>query len=192
MSVGVAWSMHQLGAHKQIVNRVTEPYSHIKVLVTSTNWSNFMHLRDHKDAQPEIKELARVIKKAISESKGTYLETDEWHLPYVSKEEQDDLFTTTFGPTEEIWKYLREISAARCARLSYNNFDGTVDQSKDVLLFDKLAGSTPIHASPLEHQARPDPWHLDAHLWGNFNKWVQHRKMVPNEAIKDPEAWKSM
>jgi hypothetical protein len=49
----------------------------------------------------------------------------------------------------------RQISAARCARVSYLSFDtgkrSTVEE--DAVLFKKLAGSTPKHLSPLEHPA---------------------------------------
>lgn len=50
--------------HKQIVNRILEPFTHIRVVVTSTSWANFYGLRDHKDAQPEIRELAQAMRKA--------------------------------------------------------------------------------------------------------------------------------
>ena len=54
--------------HKQIVNRIPEPFTHIRVVVTSTSWVNFYGLRDHEDAQPEIRLLAQAMKKAHEES----------------------------------------------------------------------------------------------------------------------------
>lgn len=139
-----------MGAHKQIANRITEPFQHIRVLVTATEWDNFFELRDHKDAQPEIQELARAMRRALNESKPrdynaatppADLNKARWHLPYISEEE---LNTYDLKP-------LTKVSSARCARLSYQNFEGkpsTVEQ--DLKLFDKLT-TKPLHASALEH-----------------------------------------
>ena len=48
----------EMGLHKQIANRPLEPWFHITVLVTATEWDNFYGLRAHKDAQPEFQVLA--------------------------------------------------------------------------------------------------------------------------------------
>ena len=47
--------LHSLGLAKGIVNRVLEPFAHINVIVTATDWANFFALRCHPDAQPEIR-----------------------------------------------------------------------------------------------------------------------------------------
>ena len=193
-SVGIAWAMMKAGAHKQIANRITEPYAHIKVLITSSNWSNFFHLRAHQDAQPEIHELAILIREAIKDSTPTPMEEGEWHLPYVSRDEQKacayQLIEQGYAQ-EEIDQYLLKMSTARCARVSYDDFDGKPsNMTNDVKLFDKLVGSEPLHASPTEHQATPDPHTDNREAWGNFKGWRQYRKSFLNEAIKDPEAWK--
>ena len=70
--------------HKQIVNRILEPFTHIRVVVTSTSWANFYGLRDHEDAQPEIRELAQAMRKAHNESTPRALPQGEWHLPYIA------------------------------------------------------------------------------------------------------------
>jgi hypothetical protein len=87
-NVFFARRMNALGVHKQIVNRICEPYAHIKVLVTSTNWSNFLALRDHPDAQPEIRILAKAVRKALEGSLPEMLTRTEWHLPYVTWEDR--------------------------------------------------------------------------------------------------------
>lgn len=56
--VDQARALARLGAHKQIVNRVVEPWCHIRVVVTATDWANFFALRRHPDAQPEMRALA--------------------------------------------------------------------------------------------------------------------------------------
>ena len=52
-----AYMLYYVGLHKQIGNRILEPWQFINVIVTSTEWDNFFELRIHPDAQPEIKEL---------------------------------------------------------------------------------------------------------------------------------------
>src|SRR5690606_31796836 len=50
------------GYHKQVYNRLLEPFLHIDTLVTATEYQNFLWLRDHKDAEPHIKILAQKVK----------------------------------------------------------------------------------------------------------------------------------
>src|SRR5690606_34088242 len=71
--------------HKQITNRVLEPFQYITVICTATEYSNFFKLRDHKDAQPEIAELAKIWRAAQDSS-----EPQEriWHIPYIQEDEK--------------------------------------------------------------------------------------------------------
>ena len=61
-----ARSFNEVGYHKQIVNRLTEPFQFIKVVVTATTGGitslSFDYMRD---AQPEIHELARCMLEAM-------------------------------------------------------------------------------------------------------------------------------
>lgn len=140
-----------LGIHKQNVNRLLEPWMHIKIILTGTDFDNFFELRNHKDAQPEIQELAKKMLKAREESIPIYLKPGEWHIPFsgyniINLNSNEKVF----GIEEDL-----KISVARCARISYNNVDGsTSTREKDIELFDKLITSEPLHASPAEHQAR--------------------------------------
>lgn len=162
--------LNRVGLHKQHANRGTEPYQYITVLVTATDWDNFFELRDHADAQPEIRYLAQLMRRAISESKPQILKQGDWHLPYIRKEE--------FGVYS--LRELQEASSARCARVSYLTHDGRDPEIvKDRALFARLAGSRPIHASPLEHVAVPS-WKDNA----NFKGWKQFRKVIENEIYK--------
>jgi thymidylate synthase ThyX len=167
-----------LGVHKQIVNRLLEPFYHINTLVTSTEWDNFFELRDHPDAQPEIQALAKEMKKAISKSKPNLLEIKQWHLPYIKKPEYDQHDITN----------LIKMSVARCARVSYKTHDDKLPEAiKDLLLYERLVIARPLHASPAEHQATPDP--IRKSLWneyhGNFKGWIQYRKLL--EAGLNPD-----
>ena len=87
-----AWSLNKLKCHKQIVNRIVEPWSHIKVIVTATEWDNFFYLRNHPAAQPEIHELARQMWEIYKNNKPELLHIGEWHLPYIeSKRGTNDI-----------------------------------------------------------------------------------------------------
>lgn len=164
------------GLHKQVVNRILEPFQWISVIVTATEWANWFELRNHKDADPTIKRLAEVMLAAMEESEPKHLIAGEWHLPYVSKEEKSALPIAT----------LVKISAARCARVSYLTHDGEFpDVDKDIALYERLVGSRPLHASPIEHQARVINLNNDEiGLNGNFSPlWVQHRKLLETERL---------
>lgn len=176
------------GAHKQIVNRLIEPFLWANGIVTSTEWENWDQLRRHEDAQPEIYELACRIHEARSSSTPRLLKSGEWHLPYISTDERND----SFFRIEVNRNMLQKISAARCCRVSYLKHDGsTPNVDDDLALFQRLAGSVPLHASPLEHQATPDTivpgtrtamaqW-KDPTAHGNLQGWIQYRKLWERE-----------
>jgi thymidylate synthase-like protein len=176
-AIEMAEAFHKAGYHKQIVNRLLEPFSHINVIVTSTEWDNFFELRDHPDAQPEMQLLAQAMKNAINSVEPVELVFGQWHLPYVDGGSyQDEGFNE--GDSLRRFEELKKISVARCARVSYLTHDGrpsTFDE--DETLFNRLVGSKPLHASPLEHQATPDPSGWYKHQWGNFKGWRQYRKI---------------
>lgn len=195
----------ELGAHKQVVNRLLEPFTYIDVLVTSTEFANWFALRNHKDADPTIQDLAAQMQKEYDRSKPVLLQPGEWHLPYITLDDLDDVRDylkkgriTRDEPSEkEITKLLCKISTARCARISYKPFDGSAGSiEKDLELHDKLVVSQPVHASPAEHQATPDEWYesdgdalspdsgwVSPNLHGNFIGWQQYRKTLKNEFV---------
>lgn len=165
----------EYGVHKQVANRALEPWSHIHVVLSSTEWENFFSLRAHDDAQPEMQALAIAMRGAMDQSSPTLMRPGQWHLPYVHNDERRRF------PLADLLKF----SAARCARVSYIKHDGKVPMPEDDLkLFERLVGAAPIHASPTEHQAVPDAKWLGFLWWkhrkfhGNFNGWIQHRKLI--------------
>lgn len=187
----IAESMHTIGLHKQVANRILEPFQHIHVVITSTEWENFFALRDHPDAQPEIRELAVQMKAAMNASIPKQLLVGKWHLPYVDINEghfQLDLSHGRNTKSTTNWELACKVSAARCCRVSYIKHDGhpsTIEE--DIALCDRLAGAVPIHASPFEHQATPDQrlrktngefWWANGHQHGNFVGWIQYRKLL--------------
>ena len=146
-AVDVSRRLAALNVHKQIANRVAEAFSHITVIVTATEWANFFNLRHHPMAQPEFRALAEAMAPLYRDSVPRVMSRGEWHLPFVTFDDEvlcPDLLT------------LIKCSAARCARVSYLNHDGSTPSiAKDLELYDRLVGGKPLHASPVEHQATP-------------------------------------
>lgn len=162
-----------LTVHKQVANRLLEPFMWHTVIVSATSWENFFTLRCHADAQPEIRLIATKMRDAIERSVPTRLEPGEWHLPLVGEAEREE----AASPEE-----LAKIAIGRCARVSYLTHAGTRDLSADVALYDRLLESG--HMSPMEHVARPmSAEELRRGEWsGNFQGWVAHRKLIAGEA----------
>lgn len=203
---GFAKQLDALGLHKQHVNRIMEPFAHIRVVVTATQWKNWFGLRDHPDADPTIQRLASLMKQAMDASTPTLLKRGQWHLPYVDAEaiqtctdyanaasvlDLDRLHIRSDDRALTALEVMKRVSAARCARTSYKSF--TTNKASEVLedfdLFQKLVSADLIHASPTEHQASPDFWMSRNKRWltpqqhGNLNGWLQFRKSLPNENL---------
>jgi thymidylate synthase ThyX len=162
-----------LNVHKQIANRLLEPFMWHTVIVTATEWDNFWNLRCHPDAQPEIRRVAEEMRGAVETSEPAALGWEDWHLPLVRDEDRDEV-----ASAEDLVK----VSAGRCARVSYLTHGGKRDLAADVSLHDRLLESG--HMSPMEHPARPlSQFELKNGEWsGNFRGWLPYRKLIPGEA----------
>ncbi len=196
-----------LDVHKQIANRLLEPWLWHTVIVSATEWGNFFNLRDNKMAQPEIHRAADLMHQLFKTSAPKSLGYGRWHLPLVTEDEMAsdaELVAPWSEMAEAAWyDGWVKVSAGRCARVSYLTHDGTRNPAEDVRLHDSLLASG--HMSPLEHPARPMTAHelkvfqapelifreadqtwvhtgRFTYFLGNFNGWVQHRKMIPGEA----------
>jgi thymidylate synthase ThyX len=172
-AVEMAQKLADLEVHKQYANRILEPYSHITVVCSATDYANFFALRCHVMAQPEIMALADLMYEEYRTSSPKQMEIGDMHLPFVSDEERNELRQDD----------LIKMSVARCARVSYLNHEGkkpTIEEDK--ALYDRLVGSAPIHASPAEHQAiaMGDPSRS-----GNFQGWIQYRKLLIDENVEE-------
>lgn len=168
-----------LGLHKQVVNRLTEPFQLIDVIVSATDFENFFALRCHPDAEPHLQALAWLMADAYYVNASPVVcEIGDWHLPYVTKEERANT------PVET----LKACSVARCARVSYRTHDGAEPSvAKDVALHQRLLAGLvrnegePGHMSPFEHQATPLE-STDTRS-GNFRGWEQYRKQIKGESM---------
>lgn len=186
-AIARAKQLADLGVHKQYVNRLVEPFAHISVVVTATEFANFFALRHHSMAQPEIAELAKIMWDQYSTSQPATLEAGAWHLPFVSEEEVNQQYLDCKATGEPMdWTRLIKKSVARCARVSYLNHDGTSSTyEQDLALYDRLLGAQPIHASPAEHQAQCLARPQGVLVWSaNFRGWLQYRKTLQGEDIK--------
>jgi hypothetical protein len=200
-AVSHARVMVDIGAHKQVINRITEPYQHMKVVLTATEYNNWYWLRDHTDADPTIAELATKMKEAHELSDADWLEEGAWHLPYVRTEKANGTYPQRYWDDLDQPINLEQalmISASCCAQVSYRKSDGSLEKAE--VVFKRLIESKPCHASPTEHQAmctgqhdhQETPWpegithaDRDGNLWsGNFKDWVQYRQLLKDNVVK--------
>jgi hypothetical protein len=162
----------ELGVHKQLANRILEPWSHISVVLSGTEWENFFTLRCHWMAEDNFQVLAEKMSEAYRSSVPRLLGEGEWHLPFVLSWERAALLEKTCA----------KLSTARCARVSYLNHDGSLcDHEKDVQLHDDLIVQKPAHASPSEHPAYALGPEDGDKCSGNIRGFVQYRKTIPGE-----------
>lgn len=194
-----------LHTDKSRANRLLEPFLWHTAIISATDWENFLALRQPADgpvpnldfpAQPEVQIVSRMIADALAQSTPVPLGDGDWHLPMITDEER------ATHPVE----YLKDISAGRLARVSYDTHENFEEPAVSAL---RTAGlKTNGHLSPLEHVARPFTiyetlavagikvaiqcaHHLDsqtreqmmrqAEYRNNFRGFVQYRAEVPFE-----------
>jgi hypothetical protein len=186
--------MERAGLHKQVANRILEPWQWMVSIVTATEFGGWFWLRDHKDAQPEIRELAAQMKEVYRNSNPQELKECEWHLPLLPDREA---LSKTY-PEKDLLK----ISTGRVARVSYLTHDGKRDPAKDIELHDRLLTTKgdPKHMSPFEHIAQAltqETWNemvlneyrdactgarcFNPMKFGNLVGWDQYRKWIAHE-----------
>lgn len=159
-----------LGVHKSVVNRLLEPFLWHTIIVSSTEWENFFAQRCSPLAQPEIRVTAELMREALDNSEPVKLAPGDWHLPYITAEDLEACMLVGADP--------RQVSVARCARVSYLTHDGVRNPKVDVGLYIKLCSADPPHWSPLEHVATPTIAGIETP--GNFTGWDQLRHYIYN------------
>jgi hypothetical protein len=162
-----------LDVHKQIANRLLEPFLWHTVIVTATDWSNFFALRATAAAQPEIRTIALQLMNLYTSSQPQSVPAGGWHLPLLQSDERND--------AQENPDQWLKISAARCARVSYLTHHGTRDVKEDLKLAHRLLDEG--HMSPFEHvaQAMTEEQFSRSSYSGKLHGWIQYRKLIPNE-----------
>jgi hypothetical protein len=186
-----AQALHELGIHKSLCNRLTEPWMWITVVMTATEWNNFLRQRCHRDAEVHIQRIAYMIKEELERSKPVVAHRGYWHLPYIEEDDWRNVpvlaqlknkFPFHMCPALPV---LKAASVARCARVSFKPFNAeNKDLADDVRLFQDLQTGSDgaiMHASPFEHvaEALADPVRS-----GPFVGWKQFRKEFDNENVE--------
>lgn len=152
------------GIHKQIVNRLLEPFSWVTVIVSSTLWDNFFNLRCSPMAQPEMRVTAEKMQEQYQLNAPIEKQWDEWHIPTLKlgeREQMECLDDAILG------------ACGRIARVSYEANSKTLAEELD------LAKSlmTNGHWSPFEHVAQCV--YGKAENCRNFVRdWAQYRALV--------------
>ncbi len=142
------------------------------------------------------------------------LKAFEWHVPFGDSINQDRVFeladkvypdsSSSLSAScgfkllnliseydceawDEVNQLKRKISIARCARISYLNFEGKDDYEADVKLCEKLFQGTPKHLSPCEHVAQATD---NSDFIGNFRGFKQFRYTFSDQNLTDPRVIK--
>jgi thymidylate synthase ThyX len=203
-AVAGAAELAALGVAKEIAGRLAEPYAWHTVVVTATEWGNFLGQRCAPDAARPLRLAAIAMRDALEGSEPRRVDalavgSAALHLPFVGPDDAAPL-AEAFGADAADPLLLAAISSARCARVSYLTHDGRRSVREDVALAVRLV--TAGHMSPFEHAARPasvedvaealadvagvavDTARVNPAAWafGNFRGWVQLRKNIPGEA----------
>lgn len=172
-AANIAQELAEIGVHKQVVNRILEPFMWAETIITATEWDNFFKLRIADDAQPEIQALAKAIKKAMDESVPI---GQIFHLPYLREDELDS--------TQWTYTQKAKISAARCARVSYLNHNKQAPSvDKDFALADRLIEAG--HMSPFDHQAMFNDGEKYRNENRNFTNWKPYRAILEDKGVYD-------
>lgn len=209
-AVRKAKALNDRGVTKQVCNRLLEPYMWHTVIATGTEWQNFFALRAHDAAEIHIQELAYKMLEAYNSNRPHKLMAGEWHIPFGDNITLPPTIPIEEGMTlEEGVEFQKvKVATARCARVSYLNFEGKDDYDADLKLHDQLLKAG--HMSPFEHCALAmdeedfDLWTngrlhvIDGPLgphkvndgytegWcGNFRGFIQYRKLIHDENKTD-------
>lgn len=170
-----------LNLHKQNINRLLEPFMWHEAVVTSTEWENFLELRDHDDADPAIHVLARLMKLALAASTPV---SRSIHAPFAGNlvkqlGEQSHLYAARqiLAAAFEAANY----TAGASAQVSYRPVSSGGTGADPVKLANRLLSM--MHLSPFEHAAFGADWLKSMGVEGNFNSnfsehWVQHRSLI--------------
>lgn len=187
-----AEELAEAGYHKQVANRLLEPFQRMKTVLTTTELENFWWLRVDADADPTIEALAKDMYIAYTESEAELLQPGQWHTPYVEHFyeniglEGDDVwvFSGYYVEDENGDKVILDVEEAKaissscCAQVSYRRLNSTKDKALDI--YGRLLSGQKVHASPFEHQATPM-------LFNNELDFIKYH--LSKELIVGREGW---
>lgn len=169
----MSYLMEKVGVHKELTNRLLEPFLWSVAIVSSSYFKNFLELRAHDDAQIQIRKIALLIQQTMQNAE---FKTRHIHLPLIDKYDVYDSYLYTEKVANEkhiqyitkliengssdiskyqkipprIWNILIKVNTAKTARGSYLNQLEPKPIQSQLDVYAKLVDSEPIHASPLE------------------------------------------
>lgn len=163
-----AYHLEELGVHKQFINRLLEPFLWHTVLVSSTEWDNFFIQRCSPLAEPHMEMVANAMKVCLTKSTPILIDSESWHLPFIVWPSTNEYLSNYPSNKESI-----KVSAARCARVSYQKHGSDSSWEDDLRIGQSLLNANPPHWSPFEHTAKVS--RFAKHIKGNFTGWEQAR-----------------
>ncbi len=177
------------GVDKSRINRLLEPFLWHTAIITATEWDNFFALRDHPAAQPEFQRVACMMLEVMQASTPEEVKRGQWHQPLVFESDEQRCSDHSLLPL---------VSAARCARVSYDRQHDEESYEESVARAESLRNAG--HMSPFEHPAQVPPVGAeldDEEFMGNFKGWLQLRKHFAHEenmvgAIEERPSWESV
>jgi len=134
------------------VNKKSPVYS------SMNTWNDLSWLKNNRgQGEIHMMELAECMYDAMNESTPKELKAGEWHIPFGDKMDSSRICELYTGNENQVpFSFIQacrvKIATARCARVSYLNFEGKDDYEADLKLYDIL--STSGHWSPFEHCLR--------------------------------------
>jgi thymidylate synthase ThyX len=165
LAIETANTMYLHEVHKEIINRVIQPYCYITGIITATDWDNFIELRTASSTQEDTRKVAIRVREIINDMQ---FMNQMWHIPYV------DTMNEKMPINDSLL-----ISAARCARVSYLNHNNEKNNhEKDMKLANQLL--TDKHMSPFEHQACGYKG-----KYYNLSNWLSQRFIIESEKKVD-------
>lgn len=152
--------------HKQILNRLIEPFMWHTVIVTATEFDNFFKLRTHPDAQYEIKRIADLMYEAYYEceqpegnSNIQKLKVGEWHCPLVSHDDELSILYYIGKQDNEAGEYQRETKWRDFKSIeseSWNNGSAEVIWDEILEIKKKISVARCARVSYLTHEGKRD------------------------------------
>ena len=132
----------------------------LKMAVYSDDIDNYTPIEwleiNKSEAEIHIQAVAEAMWDARNESTPKELKSGEWHIPFGdgihATASLVKLMGNNLANRSDMDAVRIKIATARCARISYNNFEGKDDYEADLKLYERL--STSGHWSPFEHCAK--------------------------------------
>lgn len=172
-----------LGMHKQIANKILEPYVFNTILITGTqkSYSDFFLLAEKRQKIKEMQILANEIILIYKNNKPVLLPEGSWHLPYIT---QGDLDIINFDDYNQCMDILCKISAVRCLKMNYFNFSSNshFDIGLELDVYNKMIESFPVNISFTEHIAMSSI--SNKQMESSFDSWIKYRDTLSGKFRK--------